>query len=133
MTVRRDHGTSTISYQTNVYPQQKGIHIMIMKKLTALTLASLMAIATGSAFAGSTGPTNPVDTNSNTTGPRNGSAGPNTDGTPKAGNSSTPGTKGMGSSDGNGAAGQGGGMSNGSGMGGSGGGAGGTGGSSGSK
>gem|GEM_PF-966287 len=133
MTVRRRQGTSLKDDQTNVYPQPKGIHIMNMKTLTALTLASLMAVATGSAFAGSTGPTDPVNT---TTGPRDSSTGPNTDGTPKTGNSSTPGTKGMGSSDGNGAGGQGGGMSNGNGMGGSGGGAGsagGAGGSSGSK
>ena len=109
-----------------------GIHIMIKTKMTALTLAGLLAVATGSAFAGSTGPTDPVDT---TTGPRTSSQGPNTDGTPKAGTSSTPGTKGMGSSNGNGAAGEGGGMSNGNGMGGSGGGgtSGGSGGSSGSK
>jgi hypothetical protein len=112
----------------------KGIHIMIKTKLTALTLAGLLAVATGSAFAGSTGPTDPVD--SSTSGPRTSSQGPNTDGTPKAGTSSTPGTKGMGSSNGNGASGTGGGMTNGDGMGGSGGGTSGSGsagGSSGSK
>lgn len=71
----------------------KGIHIMIKQKLTALTLAGLLSVAAGSAFAGSTGPTNPVDTN----GPKTGtsSMGQNTDGTTRSDSTSTPGTKGM--------------------------------------
>lgn len=87
---------------------------MIKTKITALTLAGLMAVATGSAFAGSTGPTNPADA---TVGPKNSSQGPATNGTPKMpDNTSTPGTKGTGSSNGNGSAAEGG-MTNGKSMG----------------
>ncbi len=115
---------------------------MIKTKLTGLTLAGLLALATGSAFAGSTGPTDPIDTN----GPRTGSSsmGENVDGTTTSPKTSTPGTKGMGGNNGtNGSTTQGGGMTNGDGMGGNGGGmsngngmggsGGGAGGSSGSK
>ena len=67
---------------------------MIKTKLTALTLAGLLA-ASGSLFAASstTGPTDPVDTN----GPRDGSSsmGQNTDGSTPESKTSTPGTKGM--------------------------------------
>lgn len=72
----------------------KRMHIMIKTKLTALTLAGLLA-ASGSVFAASssTGPTDPVDTN----GPRSGSSsmGQNTDGSTPSPKTSTPGTKGM--------------------------------------
>jgi hypothetical protein len=70
----------------------KRMHIMIKTKLTALTLAGLLAAASVHA-ADSTGPTDPVDTN----GPRSGSSsmGQNTDGSTPAPKTSTPGTKGM--------------------------------------
>ncbi|PHX41987.1 hypothetical protein AO263_13830 [Pseudomonas sp. NZIPFR-PS5] len=100
---------------------------MIKTKLTALTLAGLMAVATGSAFAGSTGPTDPIDKNGPK--PSTSTSGQNNDGSSPG--TSTPGTKGMGSTNGtNRGDADGGGMTNGSGMGGTGGGASG---SSGSK
>jgi hypothetical protein len=96
-----------------------GVTPMIKQKLTALTLAGLLAAAAGSAFAGSTGTTDPVDNNS---APKTStrSLGQNADGS-TPGNTSTPGTKGMNNS-GTGTPPASGGMTNGSGMGGNGGG-----------
>ncbi|MFJ3485185.1 hypothetical protein ACIPL1_17610 [Pseudomonas sp. NPDC090202] len=90
---------------------------MLRTRLTALTLAGLLATASGMAFAGSTGPTDPIDSN----GPRTGSssAGQNVDGSTPSPRTSTPGTKGMDNDGSNGSTRQGGGMSNGQGMGGS--------------
>jgi hypothetical protein len=104
---------------------------MMKSRLTALTLAGLIACATGAAFGGSTGPTDPVETAPKT--PATGMD-KNTDGTNPGAKGTSPGTKGMDPEPQKGGA-EGGGMKNDQGMGGSGGGggqgAGGSGGSSG--
>ncbi|MET0611361.1 hypothetical protein [Pseudomonas caspiana] len=97
------------------------------RRLTALALASLMTVATGSVMAGATGPTDPVDGSSKTPPPV---LKKNTDGSSSGSEGTSPGTKGMDPEPQKGGA-EGGGMKNDQGMGGSGGGA--EGGASGSK
>lgn len=66
---------------------------MNKNKMTALMLAGLLTAVTGSAFAGSTGPTNPVDTTPKT--PASGIEKKNTDGTSTNPPGTSPGVKGM--------------------------------------
>jgi hypothetical protein len=100
---------------------------MNTSRLTAFALASLFTLATGSAMAGSTGPTDPVDGSAKTPPPV---LKKDTDGSSTGAQGTSPGTKGMDPEPQKGGA-EGGGMKTDQGMGGSGGGA--EGGSSGSK
>ncbi|HEX8595834.1 MAG TPA: hypothetical protein VF682_21545 [Pseudomonas sp.] len=93
---------------------------MLTKRLMALALSGLLATVAGSAFAGSTGPTDPVDNAPKVPIEKN------TDGTNPGAKGTSPGVKGMDPEPANkgmdGGTGTGGGMSNEQGMGGSGGG-----------
>jgi hypothetical protein len=95
-------------------------HIMFNKRLTALALCGLLATAAGTAFAGSTGPTDPVDNAPKVPLEKN------SDGTNPGAKGTSPGVKGMDPEPANkgmdSGTGTGGGMSNKQGMGGSGGG-----------
>jgi hypothetical protein len=103
---------------------------MFKHRLTALMLAGLLATVAGTAFAGSTGPTDPVDSNAPKIPIEK-----NSDGTNPGAKGTSPGTKGMDPEPANQGmdkgSGEGGGMSNDQGMGGSGGGGGGESGASG--